>query len=183
MKEDKKPQWLKDVEKELKKFNDSKTGQMSDTQIARSNNAVNNFKLEDSETQRKRSLKAQEKHPDMQSRGGKTRATQFTSEYQSMASKSVSSESRSKAGKIGASVTGAQKKANTKILKQKLYDLIELKEFTVYDLEHLLENFDEFQDLQMFRFYLRDKKMYEVVGTKPNGKPGPAPKLYSKIKS
>ena len=52
MKEDKKPQWLKDAEKELKKFNESKAGQMSDTNIKRSVTATssrNKYKEENPE--------------------------------------------------------------------------------------------------------------------------------------
>lgn len=180
MKDNKKPDWLKKFEEQSKEFEDSKYGQMTDLQIQKSNMAIQSFKLNDSEVQKKRNKKAREKHPNMSSNGGKIRAKSFTSEYQSYAAGCRDQEKLKESLKKATSVSSKNKQENTKILKQKLYDLIDLEEFTVYDIEHLLEHFDDFQDLQMFRIYLRDKSKYEVVGIRPNNKPGANPKIYKK---
>lgn len=181
--ENNKPEWLIKAEEEQAKFNESKIGKMTDTQIKKSNDAIQFLKLEDSEEQRKRYLKAIEKHPNMQSNGGKERAKDFTSEYQAHAA-SCRKKENVLASMRKASINSAiNKKIKTKKWKQELYDMITLEKFTVYDLEKYVCKFPNMKDLQMFRNYLRDKKMYEVVGIFDNGKPGPSPKLYKKVET
>ena len=70
--ENNKPEWLRKAEEEQAKFNETKWAKMTDAQLAQSNVAIEAFKLNDSEEQRKRYLIALEKHPNMQSNGGKT---------------------------------------------------------------------------------------------------------------
>ena len=178
-----KPEWLRKAEEEQAKFLKSKVGKMTDAEIKKSNDAIKFFKLEDSEEQRKRYLKAIKKNPNMQSKGGKERSKDFTSEYQAYAASCRKKENVLASMKKATINSAINKKLKTKKWKQELYNMITLEKFTVYDLEQYVCKFPNMKDLQMFRGYLRDKKMYEVIGIFDNGKPGPSPKLYKKVET
>lgn len=115
--------------------------------------------------------------------GGITRSKGFTSKYQSNTAKKNSYENKMKAASKGGSITGITKRALTIKWKQELYDMITLKEFTVYDIEKYINEFPNMSDLQMFRLWLRDISKYEVVGIRENNKSGANPKIYKKVET
>lgn len=193
MSKNNKPQWLLDAEKTIQEFEDSKYGKMTQAEynkrmqfensfLAKSMESLDEYRKtgEFIEMQKELYQRAIKKNPNMHSKGGKQRAKSFTKEHQSYAASCRNPEKLKKSSKKAAAVSAANRKKNTEILKQKLYDLIELDSFTIYDLENLIQYFDEFNDLQMFRKYLRDTSRYEIIGYKNICKPGPNPKLYKK---
>lgn len=169
MKNTNKPQWLIDAEKDINEFHETKHGKMTEKDFAKYNRNVNGR------------IAAIASNPNISIDGGKKRAEQFTSDSQKYAASCRDKDKLKKSALKGAINSAINKKIHTEYLKNKLYDLISLDKFTVYDLETLLVEFKDFKDLQMFRIYLRDTSKYEVIGVLKSNKPGPGSKIYRKI--
>lgn len=64
---------------------------------------------------------------------------------------------------------------NTRIYKQKLYDLITLEEFTTKDIAHLYINFEHLKDDQMLRKWITDTNYFIFIRKEGNAK------IYKKV--
>ena len=168
--ENTKPQWLIDAENEINIAANTKYGMMTNKQFRASDTAsyASSFV---SDITRSKAGKI----------GGAKTAKSFTSESQKIANSKRSKKGIIKAITSAAAASAIVKKENTFKTKVKFYNLILEEEFIIDDLTKYLIHFPEFKDNQMFKIFLRDKEMYQIIGLFNNNKRGAKPKIYKKI--
>lgn len=102
---------------------------------------------------------------DARSRGGKTSGNN-----------AVKSGQFAEFVKAGVKASIELRRVQTLSYKQKLYDLIQLEEFTIKDISHLYKEFNHIKNNAMIRIWIRDADFFECIGVK-----GGNSKVYKKV--